>query len=67
MKMMINICKDSNADFEENLYCKHPLLQHNPHHMQCGHYYHWHNKNYKNNKGIIGDDMGIIGDDMGII
>jgi len=30
----------SNADSEENLHCKHSVLQYNTHHMQCGHYYH---------------------------
>jgi len=30
----------TNADSEENLYCKHPVLQCNTHHRQCGHYYH---------------------------
>jgi len=37
--------KSSNADSEENLHCKHPVLQYYTHHMQWGHYYHWHNKN----------------------
>jgi len=32
--------KGSNADSEENLHCKHPVLQYTTHHMQCGHYYH---------------------------
>jgi len=32
--------KSSNADSEKNLYCQHPVLQYNTHHMQCGHYYH---------------------------
>jgi len=39
-KMMLNEHKDSNADSEENLHCKHPVLQYNTHHMHCGHYYH---------------------------
>jgi len=39
MVMMMNI-KAANADSEENLHCKHPVLQYNAHHMQCGHYYH---------------------------
>ena len=28
-------------------------------HMSCGHHYHWHNENLKNDIGIIGDGMGI--------
>jgi len=32
--------KGSNADSEENLYRKCPVLQYYTHHMQCGHYYH---------------------------
>jgi len=48
--------KGSNADSEENLHCKHTVLQYDTRYMQCGHYYHCHNKI----KGIIGDDMGII-------
>jgi len=30
--------KGSNADSGENLHCKHPVLQYNTHHMQCGYY-----------------------------
>jgi len=52
--------KGNNVDSEVNLHYKHPVLQYNTHHMHFGHYYYWHNKNYKKNKGIIGDDMGII-------
>jgi len=32
--------KGNNTDSEENLHCKHPVLQYNTHNMQCGHYYH---------------------------
>jgi len=37
--------KGSNADSEENLHSKHPVLQYNTHYMQCGYYYNcWYNK-----------------------
>jgi len=37
--------KGNNADSEENLHRKHTVFQYYTHYMQCGHYYHWHNKN----------------------
>jgi len=30
--------KGSNADSEQNLLSKHPVLQYNTHNMHCGHY-----------------------------